>query len=47
MEMRVERVPVRLTKDEKEILQSAASKFGVPLSTYIRVKALEASRDDG
>lgn len=44
MQKRDVRVPVLLTADEKEILQKAADYVGLPISTYIRVKALEASR---
>ena len=44
MTLRDSRVPVLLTADEKETLQKAADYVGLPLSTYIRVKALEAAR---
>ncbi len=39
---RDERVHVLFTKDERERLQEAADKAGLGLSTFIRVKALEA-----
>ncbi len=39
---RDERIPVLLTKAEREMLQAAADKVGLGLSTFIRVKALEA-----
>ena len=39
---RDERVPVLLTKVEREKLQAAADRVGLGLSTFIRVKALEA-----
>jgi hypothetical protein len=44
MNLRDERVPVLLTKDERAEIQAAADAFGVPLSTYLRIKALEATR---
>lgn len=40
---RNERIPLLLTADERERLQAAADKVGLGLSTYIRVKALEAT----
>jgi len=36
------RIPVLLTADERERLQVAADRAGLGLSTFIRVKALEA-----
>ena len=42
---RTERIPLLLTVDERELLQAAAGKVGLGLSTYIRVKALEATDD--
>ena len=39
---RDERIPVLLTKVEREKLQAAADRVGLGLSTFIRVKALEA-----
>ncbi len=42
---RDERIPVLLTKDERDKLQAAADKVGLGLSTFIRVKALEAIND--
>lgn len=39
---RSERVPVLLTPDERDKLQAAADRAGMALSTFIRVKALEA-----
>ena len=42
---RDERIPVLLTKIERDKLQAAADKAGLGLSTFIRVKALEAIRD--
>ena len=42
---RDERIHVLFTKAEREVLQAAADKAGLGLSTFIRVKALEAIRD--
>ncbi len=39
---RDERIPVLLTKDERDKLQAMADKVGLGLSTFIRVKALES-----
>ena len=39
---RDERIPVLLTKAERDRLQAAANKAGLGISTFIRVKALEA-----
>lgn len=39
---RDERIPVLLTKSERARIQAAADKVGLGISTFIRVKALEA-----
>ncbi len=39
------RVPLLLTQAERDKLQAAADKVGLGLSTFIRVKALEAVGD--
>ena len=42
---RDERIPVLLTKRERDRIQAAANKVGLGISTFIRVKALEAIGD--
>ncbi len=42
---RDERIPVLLTKIERDKLQAAADRVGLGVSTFIRVKALEAISD--
>ena len=42
---RDERIPVLLTKNERALIQAAADKVGLGISTFIRVKALEAIGD--
>ena len=44
---RSERIPVQVTPDEKEELEKAAAELGLGVSTYMRLKALEAARSDG
>ena len=44
-QFRDERIPVLLTKDERERIQAAADKVGLGISTFIRAKALEAIGD--
>ncbi len=39
---RDQRIPVLLTKGERDRIQAAADKAGLGISTFIRVKALEA-----
>ncbi len=46
MTTRDQRVPILLTKEEKDRMQKAADKVGVGLSTYIRIKVLEALPDE-
>lgn len=38
-------VGVRMTVDEREAIRLAARRLGVGLSTFLRMKALEASRE--
>ena len=42
---RDERIPVLLTKIERDRIQAAADKVGLGISTFIRVKTLEAIGD--
>lgn len=42
--LRDKRVPVMVTEDEHAELEKAASEMGVGVSTYLRLKALEAAR---
>ena len=44
--LRDKRIPVQVTEDEKAELDRAASEMGVGVSTYVRLKALEAARND-
>ena len=44
---RDERIPVLLTKSERDRIQAAANKAGLGISTFIRVKALEALDEKG
>lgn len=39
---RDERIPVLLTKSERDKIQAAADKAGLGISTFLRVKALES-----
>lgn len=38
------RVPVLLTQAERKVILDAAGRLGVGVSTYIRMKALEAAK---
>ena len=42
--LREKRVAVMMSIEDYEILKSAAQKMGVGVSTYMRVKSLEASQ---
>lgn len=42
--LRDKRVPVMMTSDERQELKRAALEMGVGVSTYLRLKALEAAR---
>ncbi|MEO0343006.1 MAG: hypothetical protein AAF198_06170 [Pseudomonadota bacterium] len=42
--LRDKRVPVMMSQDEYEELEQSASAMGVGVSTFIRLKALEAAR---
>ncbi len=42
--LRDKRVPVMVSADEHAELEKAASDMGVGVSTYLRLKALEAAR---
>ena len=42
--LRDRRIPVMVTLEEKEALQAAADAMGVGVSTYIRLRALEAAQ---
>ncbi len=42
---RDQRIPVLLTAEERFKIQTAADKVGLGISTFIRVKALEAIGD--
>lgn len=44
--LRDQRIPVMVTADEKAALQAAADAMGVGVSTYVRLKALEAAQHD-
>lgn len=44
MAQRDERIHILLTAAERDILQQAADNMGLGISTYIRIKALEAAR---
>ncbi len=44
---RGERIPVLFTKDERDRIQAAADKAGLGISTFIRVKTLEALDENG
>jgi hypothetical protein len=39
-------IRVMVTKDEKHELRKAADKAAMPFSIYVRVRALQAARDD-
>ena len=41
------RVPVLMTSDEYREIELAANRHGIPVSTYVRMKALEAARQAG
>ncbi len=43
--LRDQRIPVLLTVDERDKIQAAADRVGLGISTFIRVKALEAIGD--
>lgn len=43
--LRDKRIPVQVTEDEKAELDRAANEMGVGVSTYVRLKALEAARN--
>ena len=43
---RNKRIHVLLTDDEHERISAAAEKAGAGLSTYVRVRALEAARNE-
>lgn len=40
------RVPVVMTAEEHKVIKDAAERMGVGVSTYLRLKALEAARND-
>lgn len=42
--LRTARIPVQVTYDEKDELARAAEAAGMGVSTYIRMKALDAAR---
>lgn len=44
LNIRDERVPVLFTPEEKREVAEAADRAGLKLSTYLRVKGLEAAR---
>ena len=44
--LRSKRVPVMVTDEEHRELEEAAAAMGVGVSTYLRLKALEAARDE-
>lgn len=43
--LRDRRVPVMVSQEEHTELERAASEMGVGVSTYLRLKALEAARN--
>lgn len=39
------RIPVLMSREERDEVKRAAREMGVPLSTFIRLKVLQAVRD--
>jgi len=39
-------VRIRVNSEERKKIKAAAEKMGVPMSTYIRIKVLEAARNE-
>lgn len=46
MEKRDVRLPVLMTATEYKAISDAAERAGVPVSTWVRMKALEGARRD-
>lgn len=44
MEIRKEEIKLRVTRDEKEMIEAAAARAGVPVAAWVRMVALQEVR---
>lgn len=44
--LRSKRIPVQVTPEEYAEIEDASGRLGIPVSSFVRMKALEAARED-